>query len=252
MKIAGENVLITGGCGDIGRGIARAFLDEGKRVTLVDLNTEPGSKLEADPDRLRLIELDLADAVATEEALRPLACSDDAPDVLVNGVGWSPKYNAKGEFWKTWDMPVDHFKAVVDVNLTSVFQCTGLFIPAMLKRGHGRIINISSLAARVGGDVAPVHYVSGKAGVLGLTKVVARELSGTGLTINAVNPGRIDTQMIKDVPDEVNQAIAANTPIGRLGLPEDVAKACLYLASDLADFLTGTTIEVNGGLYVGP
>ena len=97
-----------------------------------------------------------------------------------------------------------------------------------------------------------MHYVSGKAGVLGLTKVVARELGGTGVTINAVNPGRFDTQMIRDVPDEVNQAIAANIPAGRLGLPEDIAKVCLFLASDLADYLTGTTMEVNGGLYVGP
>lgn len=132
-------------------------------------------------------------------------------------------------------MPVEHFSRVVAVNLTAVFQCTGLFIPAMLARGHVRFINTAALATRVGGVVAPVHYVSGKSGVLGLTKVVARELGGTGLTINAINPGRINTKMIKDVPDEINQAIAARIPVGRLGLPGDVAKVCLFLASDLAD-----------------
>ena len=105
---------------------------------------------------------------------------------------------------------------------------------------------------RIGGAVAPVHCGSGKSGVPGLTKVVARELGGTGLTINAINPGRIDTKTTKDVPAEVNQAIAARIPVGRLGLPGDVAKVCLFLASDFADFLTGTTIEVNGGPYVGP
>lgn len=94
----------------------------------------------------------------------------------------------------------------------------------MLERRHGCIINIASLAMRIGGAVAPVHYVSGKSGVLGLTKVVARELGGTGLTINAINPGRIGTQMIKDGPNEVNQAIAARISAGRQGLPGSVAK----------------------------
>ena len=252
LKIEGKRVLITGGCGDIGLGIARAFLNEGKTVSLIDQNIKPGEALAAENERLSVIQLNLADSEAVETRLRPLAQSENAPDILINGVGWTPKTSPEGKPWTTWEMPVEHFKQVVEVNLTAVFQCTGLFIPTMLERRHGRIINIASLAARIGGKVAPVHYVSGKAGVLGLTKVVARELSGTGLTINAVNPGRIDTQMIKDVPDEVNQTIAANIPVGRLGLPADIAKVCLFLASDLADYLTGTTIEVNGGLYVGP
>ncbi len=252
MEIVGNNVLITGGCGDIGLGIARAFLGECKRVTLVDLDIAPGEALAAECSGVRLVRLNLADADAVEEELRPLAKSDDAPDVLINGVGVTPKTGPDGKPWTTWTMPVNHFFQVLAVNLTAVFQCTGIFIPPMLERGHGRIVNIASLAARIGGKVAPVHYVSGKAGVLGLTKVVARELAGTGVTVNALNPGRIDTRMISDVPDEVNQAIAANIPVGRLGLPEDIAKVCLFLASDLAEYLTGTTIEVNGGLYVGP
>ncbi|MXW85810.1 MAG: SDR family oxidoreductase [Boseongicola sp. SB0673_bin_14] len=252
LEVKGDHVLITGVCGDIGLGIANAFLDQGMRVTLVDLNIAPGETLAAERERVSLVELDLADADAVAARLTPLAQSPDAPDVLINGVGWTPKKSPEGKPWTTWEMPVEHFSRVVAVNLTAVFQCTGIFIPAMLARGHGRIINIASLAARIGGTVAPVHYVSGKAGVLGLTKVVARELGGTGLTINAINPGRIDTRMIKDVPEGVNQAIAARIPVGRLGLPADVAKVCLFLASDLADYLTGTTIEVNGGLYVGP
>ena len=252
MEIKGGRVLITGGCGDIALGIAAAFLEHGKRVTLVDRNIAPGEARFAGHPDVTFIELNLADAPAVEARLGPLAQSDDAPDILINGVGWTPKTDANGKPWTTWEMPVAHFSEVVAVNLTAVFQCTSLFIPPMLARGHGRIINIASLAARIGGKVAPVHYVSGKAGVLGLTKVVARELGGTGVTINAVNPGRFDTQMIRDVPDEVNKAIAANIPVGRLGLPEDIAKVCLFLASDLADYLTGTTMEVNGGLYVGP
>lgn len=252
MEIAGTHALITGGCGDIGLSIARAFLADGKRVTLVDLNIAPGEALSRDHDSVALVKLDLADAASVETALRPLAETDDSPDILINGVGWTPKTDATGSFWKTWTMPVEHFAHVVAVNLTAVFQCTGLFAPKMIERRYGRIINIASLAARIGGDVAPVHYVSGKSGVLGLTKVVARELRGTGVTINALNPGRIDTQMIRDVSDEVNDAIASRIPLRRLGVPKDIANVCLFLASDLADYLTGTTIEVNGGLYVGP
>ena len=249
MKIKGNHVLVTGGCAEIGLGIAHAFLDQGKRV---DLNISPGEALAAECTGESAIELDLADADAVEARLSPVAQSPGAPDVLVNGVGWTPMTSSEGKPWTIWEVPVEHFSRVVAVNLAAVFQCISLFIPAMLERGHRRIINIASLAARIGGAVAPVHYVSGKSGLPGLTKVVARELGGTGLTINANNPGRIDTQLIKDVPDEVNQAIAARIPVRRLGLPADVAKVCLFLNSDLADHLTGTTIEVNGGLYVGP
>lgn len=181
MEIKGDHVLITGGCGDVGLDIAKAFLDQGKRVTLVDLNITPGEGLAAEHERTSLVELDLADPDAVAARLNPLARSPDAPDVLIDGVGWTPKTNAEGKPWTTWEMPVGHFSRVV-----------------------------------------------------------------------AVNPGRIDTQMIKDVPDEANQAIAARIPVGRLGLPADVAKVCLFLAADLADYLTGTTTEVNGGLYVGP
>jgi 3-oxoacyl-[acyl-carrier protein] reductase len=221
-------------------------------VTLGDQDSKPAEALSVGPDRLTSVEVDLADAAATELALKPLSQSSKAPDFLINGVGWPPKSNPQGEAWTVWNMPIDHFNHVVAVNLTAVFQCTGLFVPAMIKRGHGRAINIGALAARVGGKMAPINYVSAKSGVLGLTKVVARELSGTGGTINAINPDRIDTKMIRDVPDEVNQAIAANIPVDRLGTPDDVANTCLYLASDLADYLSGTALEVNGGLYVGP
>ena len=121
----------------------------------------------------------------------------------------------------------------------------------MKAKGYGRIINLASLAARTGGYVAPVHYVVTKAGVLGLTKVLAKEAAPLGINVNAINPGRIDTPMIHDVPDEVNQVYVDRIPAGRLGLPEDVAKVVLFLASDLSGYITGTSIEVNGGLFMG-
>ena len=252
MEFKGDHVLITGGCGDIGLGIAHARLDQGKRITLVDLNIAPRETLAAEHDRAGRIEPDLADAEAGAARLEPFAQSPDAPDVPINGVGWTPRTGPEGKPWTTWEMPVEPFSRVVAVILVAAFQCTGIFIPPMLACGHGRIINIASLAARFGGTVAPVHDVSGKAGALGLTKVVARKLGGTGLTVHAINPGRIDTRMIKDMPDGTNRAIAARIPVDRLGWPADVAEVCPFLAFDLADFLTGTKTEVNGGLCVGP
>jgi 3-oxoacyl-[acyl-carrier protein] reductase len=167
-------------------------------------------------------------------------------------VGISPKADAHGRAWRTWEMPVEQWKKVLDVNLTAYFCCSRLVLPRMIAQRSGRIINIASLAARTGGYVAPAHYVATKAGVLGLTKVMAKETGPYGITVNAINPGRIDTPMIHDVPDEVNQSYVARIPVGRLGRPDDVAGAVLFLASDLADYLTGTALEVNGGLYMGP
>lgn len=252
MRIDGEAVLVTGGCGGIGIAIAKAFLEEGKQVVLCDRDIAAGEALARERDGVRCLEVDLADGDEIEARLGPLARSLDSPDILVNGVGISPKSDTAGQAWATWEMPLEQWNQVMSVNLTAYFHCAKLLIPAMIERGRGRIINIASLAARTGGHVAPAHYVASKAGVLGLTKIMAKELGGKGITVNAINSGRIDTPMIHDVPDAVNQSYLARIPAGRLGLPEDVAKVVLFLASDLADYLTGTTIEVNGGLYMGP
>jgi len=147
-------------------------------------------------------------------------------------------------------MPLEQWNRVMAVNLTSYFYCSKLVVPAMKQKGGGRIINIASLAARTGGYVAPVHYVVSKSGVLGLTKVLAKETAQFGINVNAINPGRIDTPMIHDVPDEVNQSYIERIPARRLGLPEDIAKVVVFLASDLSDYITGTAIEVNGGLFM--
>jgi 3-oxoacyl-[acyl-carrier protein] reductase len=118
----------------------------------------------------------------------------------------------------------------------------------MIPHGWGRIVNVSSQAARSGGQVAGSHYTAAKTGILGLTKSLAGELGKYGITVNAVTPGRIDTAIIRDVPPEVNAEIARRTPLGRLGTGEDIAGTILFLLSDDASFITGATIDVNGGL----
>ncbi len=251
MEVRGNIALITGGCGGIGMAIAKEFLKLNKKVILCDLNIEKGLELAKKHDGLSCLQVDLSDTQEIHRRLKPLIESDNAPDILVNNVGISPKKDAAGKAYKTWEMPLEQWNRVMAVNLTSYFYCSKLVVPAMKKKGGGRIINIASLAARTGGYVAPVHYVVSKAGVLGLTKVLAKEVAQFGINVNSINPGRIDTPMIHDVPDEVNQSYIERIPAGRLGLPEDVAKVVMFLASDLSDYITGTAIEVNGGLFMG-
>ena len=142
-----------------------------------------------------------------------------------------------------------HFLGTVD--LDSIFYTSALAIPKMIERGYGRIINIASMVSRTsGGGVAPVHYVTAKTALLGLTRATAQDAGRYGITVNAINPGRIDTPMIRDVPDKVNESIARSIPLKRLGTPQDVAGSALFLASRLADYLTGVVIEVNGGMYM--
>jgi 3-oxoacyl-[acyl-carrier protein] reductase len=252
VEIRGESVLVTGGCGGIGRSIGERFAAAGLRVLLVDRDTKGGETLRDRHPNVECLELDLSDHREIERVLRPKLERNDAPDILVNGVGISPKGDAAGRAWRTWEMPVEQWLHVMDVNLTAYFCCARLVLPRMIAQRAGRIINIASLAARTGGYVAPAHYVATKAGVLGLTKVMAKETGPFGITVNAINPGRIDTPMIHDVPSEVNDSYVARIPLGRLGQPMDVAGVVLFLASNLADYLTGTAIEVNGGLYMGP
>jgi 3-oxoacyl-[acyl-carrier protein] reductase len=252
MEIRGKRVIITGGCGGIALGIAKLFAELDKRVILVDRNIEPGLQLAQEFSNVECIQLDMSDHQAVETRLGPLLNAEDSPEILVNAVGWSPKYDADGKPWKPWTIPMDHWREVVSVNVEAPFNMCRLALPKMIERRYGRIINIGSVVARNGGGVAPLHYVTSKAAVLGLTIGVAKDVAEFGITVNAVNPGRIDTPMIHDVSEETNRFLMSRIPLGRFGRPRDVAGSVAFLASDYADYITGTAIEVNGGLYVGP
>ena len=139
------------------------------------------------------------------------------------------------------------FKQVIDVNLTGVFNCTQAFLPAMLAQGKGKIINTSSIAG-TGGNVGQTNYSASKAGVIGMTKTWAKEFGRKGINVNAVAPGFIETDMIDTIPEKVMEQIKLLTPYTRLGTPEDIANAYLFLASDESDFINGTVLEVDGGM----
>lgn len=247
MNIAGMSVMITGGCGGIGLEMGRLFAAAGKDVLLVDATVEPGLALARENGRVRCIQCDLSSASEIERAL-----NGHSPDILINNVGISPKFDAAGNRLRTWTMSLEQWNTVLATNVTSFFLCAKLCLPGMMERKYGRIVNIASYAARIGAYQAAVHYTTSKAAILGFTKSLAKEVAPYGILVNAINPGRIETPMTRDVPKEVSEALIPQIPAGRLGAPKDIANVALFLCSDLADYMTGTTIEVNGGLYVGP
>jgi 3-oxoacyl-[acyl-carrier protein] reductase len=220
-------------------------------VILVDVNIQPGLALAKDYPRVECVQLDMVDHSAVTNRLGPVLNADDAPEILINAVGWSPKYDPDGKPWKPWTIPMDHWQRVMAVNVEVPFHMCQLALPRMIERRYGRIINIASLVVRTGGGVAPLHYIASKSAVLGLTIGIAKQVAEFNITVNAVNPGRIDTPMIHDVSEETNRFLMSRIPLGRFGQPRDVAGSVLFLASDFADYITGTAIEVNGGLYVG-
>src|SRR6185312_15344775 len=168
LEIRGKSVLITGGCGGIGLGVATAFADRGLSVLLADRDTSGAAALCAANPNVRCIEVDLGNFSAIDAKLKPILTGDDAPDILVNGVGISPKYSPSGERWTAWTMPLDHWREVLTVDLDSIFYTSALAIPKMIERSYGRIINIASMVSRTsGGGVAPVHYVAAKTALLG-------------------------------------------------------------------------------------
>ena len=164
----------------------------------------------------------------------------DAIDILVNNAGITRDRSFKKMDRAAWD-------EVIDTNLNSVFDVTQQFIDGMAERGWGRVINISSIVGEIG-NFGQANYAAAKAGLIGLTKTLAREYARKGVTVNAIAPGFIRTRMLDDVPDKALEAVLAMTPVGRLGDPMEIGAGVLYLASPAAGFVTGHVLDVNGGM----
>lgn len=250
MGLKGKVAIVTGGAGGIGEATIRFLAREGARVVIGDINGEGARKLEesltSQGTKALAVKTDIADLQQVKELTQKTLSSFGRIDILVNNAGISPKHQGKKR--NLWEMSIEEWERVIDVDLNGYFYCCHEIVPHMIPNGWGRIVNVSSQAARSGGQVAGSHYTAAKAGVLGLTKSLAGELGKYGITVNAVTPGRIDTPFIRDVPPEVNAEFARRTPLGRLGAAEDVAGAILFLISDHASFITGATVDVNGGL----
>lgn len=251
MRLEGKVALITGGAAGIGKATAERFAKERAKVIIGDVSEDLGQAT-AEGLGVRFYKVDVTDQTAVQEWVDNVAESYGRIDVLVNNAGVlrdATLVKVKdGELVK--QMAEADFDLVIAVNLKGVFNCTQAVAPYMIRQGGGVILNATSIVG-LDGNLGQTNYVAAKAGVIGMTKVWARELGPNNIRVNAVAPGPIATEMIKSMPEKILNQFRARTPLGRLGQPQDVANAYLFLASEEASHISGAVLRVDGGIVVG-
>ncbi|HUK65578.1 MAG TPA: 3-oxoacyl-ACP reductase FabG [Anaeromyxobacteraceae bacterium] len=246
-------VLITGGAAGIGKATAIRFCEGGARVVLCDLNAEAGEALARSlGPEARFMRVDVTDRRAVQTMVDEVAATYERVDVLVNNAG----VTRDAQLVKVQDgqlvkqMAEADFDLVLSINLKGVFNCTQAVVPYMVKQNGGVVLNASSVVGLYG-NFGQTNYVASKAGVIGMTKVWARELGKSHIRVNAVAPGFTATEMVSKMPEKVLEGMRARTPLGRLGEPRDIANAYFFLASEEASFITGAVLCVDGGIVIG-
>ncbi|MBK25265.1 MAG: 3-oxoacyl-ACP reductase [Halobacteriovorax sp.] len=235
-----KRIFITGAAQGIGREVAKRFWENGHELVLIDLPSLKESELQDQfPERMEYIQADI-----TSLELRPLIEDEmkKGIDVLVNNAGVTRDSTLLKMEEKDWDL-------VVDVNLKSVFILSQMAAKVMKEAGGGVILNAASVVAH-NGNFGQANYVATKAGVIGMTKTMAKELGKNKIRVNAIAPGFIATPMVSKMPEKVIAMMEGKTPLGRMGKPEDIANAYYFLASDEASFITGTCLNVDGGIVI--
>jgi 3-oxoacyl-[acyl-carrier protein] reductase len=253
--LAGKVVIVTGADSGIGRATSRRFAQERALVAACDVNeslADAGPELAAHAGDAMVDRVDVSDAAAVAGGVARVVARWGRADVLVNNAGILR--DAQLVKWKDGEvlgvMSDADFDAVLDVNLRGPFLCARAVVPHMIAAGGGAIVNVSSVVG-VYGNFGQTNYVASKAGLIGMTRVWARELGRYNIRVNAVAPGFIDTPMARSIPDRALDGIVARTPLKRIGRPEELADAYVWLASDAASFVTGAVVSVDGGLVVG-
>ncbi|MFO7460226.1 MAG: 3-oxoacyl-[acyl-carrier-protein] reductase [Desulfatiglandales bacterium] len=241
-------VVVTGGSRGIGRAVALKFSEEKPRIVLMHYDPD----LDAAEETLRMLRekgveseshrVDVSSKEAVDLQFKEIFSRLQRVDVLVNNAGITRDALLMRMSEEEWD-------TVIRVNLKSVFNCSQAVIRAMVKQRGGRIVNVSSVAGQIG-NPGQANYAASKAGIMGFTKTLAREVAGRGITVNAVAPGFIRTEMTEVLSEKVKESFLHLIPMGRAGEPEDVAEAVYWLCSDSAAYVTGQVIHVNGGLFM--
>jgi 3-oxoacyl-[acyl-carrier protein] reductase len=255
LGLKGKVAIVTGGGRGIGEAISLAFAEEGTYVVVSDINIENAKSVSQ-----KIVEMGSkaipiqADVSQREEAAKIVAAAIQnfrKVDVLVNNAGISPK-NADGGPPMTWEIRFEEWERVIGVNLNGTLFCSQEAVKDMLPRKSGAIINIASIAGKAPYEpmATGAHYDASKAGIINLTQRLASEVAEYGIRVNAVAPGRIATPMAKFASQKWNQAMLDRTPMGRFGTPQEIANAVVFLASEAASFITGETVNVNGGWFM--
>lgn len=243
MRLENKVAIITGAGRGIGRATALRFAEEGAVVVVADIEQETVQavvdEVTAASGKALAVRLDVTDRESVDKMVNVVMAEYGRIDVLVNNAGITNDAQLR-------KMTTEAFDRVVDVNLKGVFNCTQAVLPAMLDQGSGVILNASSVVAH-NGNFGQTNYVATKAGVVGMTKVWARELGRKGIRVNAVAPGFINTRMTDTIPDKVIEKLLERVPMNRLGEPEEIASAYLFLASDEASYINGHVLAVDGG-----
>ena len=239
-SLGGRSAVVTGAAQGIGEAIARALHAAGAEVVLADVDAAGVERVAGElGERARAAQVD----VRSRSSLAALLDGVDDPDVLVN--------NAAVTIGRSlWEIEEAEWDDVLAVNLRGVFFGCQLAGQGMKRRGRGRIVNLSSLAGQQGGTVAGAHYAASKAGIGVLTKIFAQELAPHGVTVNALAPAAVRTPVMATLPVEMLEAVQASIPVGRFGEPDEIGAVAAFLCSDDAGYITGATIDVNGGLFM--
>ncbi len=247
MQLKGRTALVTGASRGIGRAIALALAEEGADVAVNYVSSEAAAKEVAEQihkmgRKAMLAQADVADYPDTFRMAQEVLLEFGHLDILINNAG----INSDKTFVK-----MDHasWRKVLSINLDGVFNCTKTFIDQMIKQNWGRVVNITSVIGQIG-NFGQANYAASKAGVAAFTKSLAKELASKGITVNAVAPGFIETEMMASIPEKVRNKLLDQIPMRRFGKSEETARACVYLCSKDGDYITGTELSINGGLFM--